>query len=57
MNQFRKQPSGLVGPPFLTMMLYSLSAQASHWPRAENSLMSECGLSNESARMAAIAVG
>jgi len=28
MNQLRKQPSGLVGPPFLTMTLFARSAQA-----------------------------
>ena len=28
MNWLRKQPSGLVGPPFLTMTLFSESVQA-----------------------------
>ena len=52
MNQLRKQPSGLVGPPFLTMMLFAWSAWAIHWPKVmtiESSLMSGCGLSHKSA--------
>ena len=28
MNQLRKQPSGLVGPPFLTITLFPRSARA-----------------------------
>ena len=28
MNLFRKQPSGLVGPPFLTMTLFSWSIES-----------------------------
>ena len=48
----RKHTSGLVGSPFLTMLLFLSVWTGSHWPRAvtiDNSLMSGCGLSHESA--------
>ena len=53
MNRLRKQPSGLVGPPFLTMndACFSVST-GGHWPRAmtiENLLTRGCGLTHESA--------
>ena len=46
MNWLRKQHSGLVGPPFLTVTFLLVC----NWPSRdyENSLMSGCGLSHES---------
>ena len=48
----RKQSSGLVWPSFLTAQNFFLVCMGDHWPRAgtiENSLMSGCCLSHESA--------
>jgi len=33
-NRLRKRPSGLVGPPFLTMALFFSVCMGGHWPRA-----------------------
>ena len=52
MYGIRKHTFGLVGPPFLTMSLCFSVCMVSHWLRAvyiENLLLSECGLSHESA--------
>ena len=48
----RKHTFGLVGPPFLTMLLCFTVCMVSHWLRAvsiENLSMRGCGLSHESA--------
>jgi len=53
MNGLRKQSSGLVWPSFLTAQNFFLVCMGDHWPRAvtiENSLMSGCCLSHESAK-------
>ena len=52
MNGLRKQISGLLGPPFPTLSLFFSVYTGSDWLRAmtiENSLISGCGLSHESA--------
>ena len=53
-NRLRKQSSGLtcMGSPFLTMPLFFSVCMGGHWLRVmsiENSLMSGCGLSHNSA--------
>ena len=50
MNWLRKQPSGLVGPPFLTdIFFWAAQAVIGQAVTIENSIMSGCGLSHESA--------
>jgi len=54
-NGHRKQSSGHVGPPFLTVKLFSHSVAivGDHWPTAvtiASSLDSGCGLSHECAQ-------